>query len=491
MAKITAIIDIGSNSCRMVLFEKSSRFGFSILKELKSRIRISEGSYENGGYLQEKAINRAVGALEGFVNCAKFYKANKILCVATSAVRDAPNQKEFLKLIQDRINLKIKVINGEMEAYYGGVSTSNLLPVNDAVTADIGGGSTEFAHIKDGKILETVSINLGTVRLKELFFDKSLDIDGAKEFIQKELQKVPSSFKSSQLIGIGGTIRAISKVILKQNEHPINTLHGFEYGVDDAKELINDILDSNNNLKRMGFKKDRLDVIKEGSLIFESILDTFKIEDIITSGVGVREGVYLNDLLRTVNRRFPQNFNPSVKSLIDRFCTNKKFALAVTHTSKTLFDTLAPVHNIDTFYRRHLSIAARLLNIGVSLDYYSRYNSSFNFILSNLNYGFRHSEQLLIAHIIKFNKKSLPLQKHLTKYDILLPSLDTIQWLSFILKLSEALQTDYNYPKYSFTLNGSNLIICSNKEIYLSKERIDELELPQNLQLSFEIKKEF
>eukprot|EP01156_Anaeramoeba_ignava_P011210 Anaeramoba_ignava/a482346_8.p2 GENE.a482346_8~~a482346_8.p2 ORF type:complete len:102 (+),score=1.26 a482346_8:923-1228(+) len=92
MAKITTVIDIGSNSTRMVVFKKTSRFGFHLLNESKSKVKISEGCYENNGNLQEIPMQRAFDALKSFVEIAKNLKSNKILCVATSALRDAPNK---------------------------------------------------------------------------------------------------------------------------------------------------------------------------------------------------------------------------------------------------------------------------------------------------------------------------------------------------------------------------------------------------------------
>ncbi|MDX1296183.1 MAG: Ppx/GppA family phosphatase, partial [Sulfurimonadaceae bacterium] len=153
MAKRTAIIDIGSNSVRMVIFEKTSRFAFHLLHEVKSRVRISEHAYENDGNLQPAAIDRALSALRDFTTISASYSVRKTLCVATSAVRDAPNKNDFLKRVKDEIGLNIKVIDGEKEAYLGGIACANLLPRTDAVTIDIGGGSTEFAYLQNGAVL--------------------------------------------------------------------------------------------------------------------------------------------------------------------------------------------------------------------------------------------------------------------------------------------------------------------------------------------------
>ena len=122
MAKITTIIDIGSNSMRMVVLKKTSRFGFHLINESKCKVKISEGCYQNGGNLQQIPMQRAFEALKSFLNISSALKSRKILCVATSALRDAPNKAEFVSRVSKELGLNIKVIDGSKEAYYGGVA---------------------------------------------------------------------------------------------------------------------------------------------------------------------------------------------------------------------------------------------------------------------------------------------------------------------------------------------------------------------------------
>ncbi|MEJ2499055.1 MAG: hypothetical protein P8Y46_07095 [Sulfurovaceae bacterium] len=173
MAKRTAIIDIGSNSARIVIFERSSRYGFSLICEEKSNVRIAQGAYKNGGYLQPLSINRAFLALQSFKNTAESYGANKILCVATSALRDAPNGKEFTRWIKKTLGIQIKIIDGKREALYGGLAASNLLPVTDAITVDIGGGSSDIALIENGRVTQTHSLKAKISSVSEVVSDLS------------------------------------------------------------------------------------------------------------------------------------------------------------------------------------------------------------------------------------------------------------------------------------------------------------------------------
>ena len=268
MSKITTVIDIGSNSMRMVVLEKSSRFAFSLINETKSRVKISEGCYENGGNLQEIPMERAYQSLKSFLNISNALKSRKVLCVATSALRDAPNSKVFLNRVKNDLGLSIKVIDGEKESYFGGVATSNLLHDDEFITIDIGGGSTEFCFVKDKKILKSISLNIGTVRIKELYFNKN-NIKGAKDYILENLKKVfeQNIDIPSKAVGIGGSIRTLSKMIMDKNEYPLDAIHGFTYNVKAEKKLFENILkaDTNDELQELGVKKDRFDTIKEGT----------------------------------------------------------------------------------------------------------------------------------------------------------------------------------------------------------------------------------
>jgi exopolyphosphatase/guanosine-5'-triphosphate,3'-diphosphate pyrophosphatase len=157
---------------RMVVFKKTSRFAFHLINETKSKVKISENSYANDGYLQDIPMQRAYDALESFLNIASGLKSRKILCVATSALRDAPNSKIFLSKVKKNLKLSIKIIDGTKEAYLGAVATSNLLYHKNFLNLDIGGGSTELAIINNKNIEKTVSLKIGTVRLQELYFNK-------------------------------------------------------------------------------------------------------------------------------------------------------------------------------------------------------------------------------------------------------------------------------------------------------------------------------
>ncbi|XPV69589.1 MAG: Ppx/GppA family phosphatase [Halarcobacter sp.] len=486
MAKITTIIDIGSNSMRMVVFEKSSRYAFNLINETKARVKISEGCYENDGNLQENAMERAFNSLESFLNISKALKSRKTMCVATSALRDAPNANKFLSKVKNELGLNIRVIDGPKEAYYGGVAALNLIFGSNFVTVDIGGGSTEFAFIKDGKIEECLSLNIGTVRLNELFFRKG-DINGARAYILEKLNEVKDCGYElpSTVVGIGGSIRALSKIIIKQNSYPLDILHGFTYEYQANKYIFKAIVEAKDekSLKDLGVKKERFDTIKEGTFIFNTILEELSIQKVITSGAGVREGVYLADLLRSSNCKFPGNFNISLRSMLDRFQIDAKQSAYLGRNAVAIFDALEPLHNLDIKYRKKLVDASKLHSIGTTLNFYKSNDNTFDFILNGLNYDIKHTTRVVVAHIIKFSKKSLPEQEDLMQYGKLLPSLEAMQWLSFMISINLTINQDFSMPNVEYKIKNNKLKIYLLKPNYLIQSDIEKIQTPKGLKV--------
>ncbi len=486
MAKRVAVIDIGSNSARMIVVERTSRYGFYLLNETKSRVRISEGAYEHGGILQEPAMQRALAALREFLHIAKSYKARKILCVATSAVRDAPNKEAFLGRVKRELGLHIKVIDGKTEALLGGIAAANLLPIRTGITIDIGGGSTELALIQNKRVVDAISLDLGTVRLKELFFDKKANIKEAIGYIHEELERVPPHFTAKLAIGIGGTIRALSKAIMAKNDYPLPKLHAFTYEFDKEKKFIDKIISAPiKSLKKFHIKKDRYDTIKEGALIFREMVRHIGAKRVITSGVGVREGTFLKDLLRNSAYRFPANFQPSVKSLMDRFCTQESIAKCLYRFSSKIYDVLYPHFDPKQEHKENLLIAAKLVNLGVKIDFYDHHKHSSYIILSDLEYGVTHEQIATISTLVRFHKKKLPSKAHLKSLAPLLPSTKTINWLSFILSLAEVLNKDLSCPDFTISYANKALSILSEHPFYLAKEEIKTLEKPESFAILF------
>ena len=478
MSKRVAVIDIGSNSVRIVVYERTSRYAFHILHEETSKVRLSENAYKFHGNLQTDPMQRTFDALSDFLKISKSFKTRKLLCVATSALRDAPNKKEFVQKVKEKLQINIKIISGEKEAYFGAIACANLLPEQrNALSIDIGGGSTEFSLIDTNSVTHTLSLKLGTVRLKELYFDSN-DIQGAIAYIDEQLLALPLQ-NFTTLIGIGGTFRALSSAILKEDAYILNKLHAYTYAPVRFSTCIEKILQASSNdaLSKLGIKPSRYDVIKPGTLILERLLKKIQFEKIITSGVGVREGVYLADLLRHSQHKFPHNYNCSVKYLLDSHLQDKTFSTQLNTLSKKLFDLTAEYFELKKQYRYELALAAKIYPTGSNIHFYSQNKQTYSLVQNALEYGFTHQSNTLIATLCKYAKNRLPSKSHLQKYTDLLPDTKTTNTLSYLLSLSITLLS-HRPRNIDFTLvfKEGVLEVTSKDKLYLAQGNIIKLE---------------
>jgi len=492
MPKRVAIIDIGSNSARLVIYQRTSRFGFHLIAQEKAALRISEGSFENGGYLQERAINKAIKTLAAFKEIINDYKARKTLIIATAAVRNAPNRYEFLERVKKETSFKIKVIDGNKEAYYAALAAKNLLPIKEDrsyITIDIGGGSSDIALIKNSAIEQTISLNIGTITIKELFFDKNRSLKEAKAFIEEELNKIPNSFQADYVVAIGGVLRAFAKAVMAYTNYSFNKIHAFEYSLKEQEEFIKAILEAKTakELESLFIKANRFDTIKEGLLIFKEILKKLQIDSVLTSGVGVREGLFLHDMLRNSKGSFPKELNPSIVSIKDRFDILGLKLGNKLKSAKKLFAIFSKKGYIQKRYEKLLLDAIKISNIGKYLTIYDEHKHAYYIASAELNWQYTHEEMLLIATILRSKGYKLiykPLKK---EHKDILPSKSEIKWLGFIYTLSDILFSYSSKYQYDFAYNNKELTIYTPKELPLFEKEKERLQAPKELTLRVEV----
>lgn len=487
-----ALIDLGSNSVRLAIFERTSRYAFYVAQEHKVKVRLGQGAYENAdGFLQDEAIERCFAAFEDFKNIIDKFKVKKVLCIGTSAIRDAKNANDFINSVKRHFKINIKIISGQQEAFLGGFAALNLLSdFKNGITVDIGGGSTELALIKNNQIVDMVSLNLGTVRLKELFYDKK-DIKGIASFVKKEFDKIPNNFKSENIIGIGGSIRALSKTIMTLEKYPFDALHNFTYDYEKHSKVIDKISTSSVlELKDYPIKKERLDTIRGGAYIFQALAKKLQAKKVITSGVGIREGVFLANLFSLklkddnlfAKKAFPQNFNPSLRSLQDRFLKEETL---VASYAKAIFQACKEIHNIDDSYLFELTCAAKLANIGRVLGFYKKHTNSAYLAVLGLNYGFTHEERILIFLLLRLKGKKYMTDENYEQYKAVLPSPKIIEFLSFILELAKIFD-EYLFKKLKFRYEKQTLFVQGYKENIIIKDALKKLYKPITLAIVFE-----
>ncbi|MBQ9737469.1 MAG: hypothetical protein IJV86_03585 [Clostridia bacterium] len=298
MKKI-AVIDLGSNSVRMSIFDAENPQ--KEIKAFRSVIRLNEGMGE-GLVLQNEAQERAVNALSEYKKIIENEGAYDVVAVATAAVRSAVNQVEFLKLVKENTGIKINVIDGTTEAALDALAVSQRLKCESGVICDIGGGSTELISVGCSSP-DMISIPYGSGRICESFFASGETADSVTEaldFADRQLLLAPwlDKFKGTSLVGIGGTIRAVARLGASHTlRQPVESIELTPDEIEKTLCLIeNADLKTRFTMPEIG--KDRADIIMGGVVLLRAVLKRLEPKKIIVADIGVREGV-LFDLIQS------------------------------------------------------------------------------------------------------------------------------------------------------------------------------------------------
>jgi len=424
---------------------------------------------------------RALEALGAFAQVITDFRVSTTIAVATSALRDAPNKQIFLKEVYQKYGLRIRIISGEEEARFGATAANLLLPVSHAVTIDIGGGSSDISLIRGGKVIDSFSLNLGTVRLKELFFDQKASPESAQNHIKAIVDTLPKTFRAATAIGIGGSARALAKSIIKKESYPFNKLHAFRYRLEKHERYLHHIAHSSiRELTSVPIQKSRHDTIREGTLIFLEILKRIGATQIITSGVGVREGVYLSH----IKLNPPKEENMSIRSIRDRFDIPSLPQGNRRDIGENLYALFGNQFDKKGIYLSLFHHALTLSNIGKMLTIYHQERHANYIAIEELNYGFTHEEMLLISLLLYSKSKKGYHKIFYKRYKELLPPKRTVKWLSFLYTLTLILHRASSKAKLRFRYEKNALTIKSDHSLYIAMEEISFMKKPKQLKIS-------
>ena len=262
-----AVIDLGSNSARLIIVEIYPNRAYNLIYHQKETIRLSQDA-DKDRLLQPDAMKRAMTLLQNFSHVCRLHQVTTTLAVGTAALRNAHNGLEFVKTVQEETGIIIKIISGETEAKLGYIGAINTLDVTDAVLFDLGGGSIELTLIKNRKAEKFISLPFGAVTLTERFNlqnkTNEVQLASLNKFIVQQFKKIPW-LKNARvpLIGIGGTARAIGKMEQKRNNYPLLKLHNYRTSSISFNLLWADIkaMPFDQRRKIPGLSNDRADII--------------------------------------------------------------------------------------------------------------------------------------------------------------------------------------------------------------------------------------
>lgn len=496
MSKKVAIIDLGSNSVRMLIMRLYRDGSYKMIDQAKEMVRLGENMGKDMT-LKAPAIRRTINTLGLFSKIIEAHNVEEIAAVATAAVRNAENQKDFLRMVSVETGFDFEVISGEEEAYFDYLAVINTISAENCVIIDIGGASTEIIWVENRKVKEVISLPFGAVSLTEKFLSQgnftSSQMKELKQFLVNKLKKIEwlTRLAGLPVIGLGGSIRTFAKIDKRIKDFPLEGLHNYQLTF---AEIVNiDNMISTSNLEERigipGLDKDRADIIPAGSAVIRTIMELISSRTLIVSGNGLREGIFFKYFLSSEDHQdgiVLDTLSHSIDNILKNYEMNLKHCYHVRKLALSLFDQTKDLHGMDKQERKILSVGALLHDIGVYVNYYNHRKHGFYLVLNSRLNGLDNKELLMCAYIVgqhtnEDSKKSWRL------FNILLDKLDykKIRKLSLFVKIAE--QLDRN--EYGTVDAVQCEILPDQVNINLLTPNSAELEITEALKCSGQFEK--
>ena len=273
---IAAGIDIGSNSIRLIIAEVENNKIKNIIYQEKATTRLA-ANINKTGILQEEPFNKSINVLAGFRKALNKYNVEKIKTVATSAVREAANGKEFINAAKNS-GIEISIISGKEEGMleYLGVC-SGFDAGRQPLILDVGGGSSEIIYMQDNNELHTESHKIGVVKMADMFdFQKSSTeiLEKCSAYIKEFFKDVTIPNNIQNFIATAGTATTLAAIDMEMTEYDYNKVNGYKITKEKVIEILNKVYSTpyNKRLEIKGMDKGREDLIIPGILIILEIL---------------------------------------------------------------------------------------------------------------------------------------------------------------------------------------------------------------------------
>src|SRR3954469_9208985 len=292
-----AVIDCGSNSFRLVVFTYTDTW-WKRTDEIHEAVRVGEG-LEAAGELQPEPIERALETLELYAHFCAATGIDEVRPVATSAIRDAANQAEFLRLARERSGLDVKVLPGPAEARYGYLAAVNSTTLRHGGVLDLGGGSMQLTRVVDRLAADARSWPLGAVRMTERFDPGRKKATRAlREHVAGELAGAEWLGEGGRLVAVGGTVRNLAAAAQLAAERPSYGIQGYFVSRKALAELIERFseLEPSERGEVAGIKAARGDLILAGALVIDGVLEAGGFSGFEATEAGLREGVFFERL---------------------------------------------------------------------------------------------------------------------------------------------------------------------------------------------------
>jgi exopolyphosphatase / guanosine-5'-triphosphate,3'-diphosphate pyrophosphatase len=298
------VIDIGSNSVRLVIFEAAQRNPIALFNE---KILCGIGrKIGSTGALDPEGVERAREALARFRVITAERGVSRVVAVATAAVRDAKNGAGFVEEASHLCGVPVRVLSGEEEAMLSAEGVLSGIPDADGLVGDLGGGSLELIELTGGKAGRAATLPLGPLRLMERGDGK---VGLLRDVVDAELAQVPwlSKMAGKPFYAVGGAWRNLARIHMGQWNYPLHILQNYEIGAEQALRLSKVVIGlGRKSLQSMvGISRKRLDTVPYGALVLERLIAAAGLQKVIVSAYGLREGLLFDMLPPEERRRDP------------------------------------------------------------------------------------------------------------------------------------------------------------------------------------------
>ncbi len=497
MEKI-GIIDLGSNSARLVIVNLFSEGYFVVEDELKENVRLGQ-DMERDGFLKPQRVAETIKTLKMFRKLCDASGVSRIIAVATAAVRRAKNQRSFLDEIQASCGIKIRVLSAEEEAVFVYRGVINTMDMPKGLILEIGGGATKIVYYNRRNIINYATLPFGAVTLTGLFSGDGLkpEEQAAKieEFFSEQLKKVEwigEVDTEVQMIGVGGSFRNLFKISKMVHKYPLDIVHGYTMTsgeFDKVYDMIK-VLDIDKKKKIKGLSSERADILPAALAIIKSFVSFFGFEKFMFSGSGLREGIMFNQALPlTEEKPISDVLNYSLTTLVKYYGCDAKHVEHVVNLSIQLFKQLRVLHKFPRQFLKVLKVAATLHDCGQRIKFYNHQRHSCYIILNAALYGVSHRDIVLAAFTACCHKKEdINLYEWSRYKDILQEDdIEIVKRLGIMLRIAESLDR-----AMSGTVKSINCDILGDSVIMKTEVDGDaSLEIREAMRASGEFKRAF
>ena len=403
-----AVIDLGSNSARIVVFRITPRECPQVIADEHAPLWLIR-ELDGRGRLRRRALERTIRVLRDFRQVAIGAGAKTMIALGTSTLREATDTRGLLMRARAETGVEVEILDAGAEARAGFLGAVYGLPVRHGLVFDIGGGSLQITRFRNRQPRRTWSLPLGALRLSDRFL--ASDPPGAGQIrklrahVHGALDRagVPVLTGNEVLVATGGTVWNLAKVDARQVRYPIPHLHGYEVTRHHLREITALLAGCTSRARAAlpGLNLHRAESIVGGSIVTECVLDACGGTRFLIAGQGMREGIVLDRY--GIDLPSPQQVRAgSVAALISRFTTcDPSRARRRRDLALALYKSLEP--RAEPILTEMLTQAAELLDIGKSVDFYRRQTHTASILRASGLLGFSHREIALLSAIVELS----------------------------------------------------------------------------------------